>query len=331
MRAMLLRQPKAPLTLEEVPVPSCGDDEVLVKVRACALCRTDLHVYDGELTQPKLPLILGHQVVGIVEQTGKTVKRFKRGDRVGLPWLANACGHCGFCLTSRENLCQEALFRGYQLNGGFAEYCLGKEAFTFLIPDRYSDVEAAPLLCAGLIGYRAYRLAGSFQTIGFFGFGSAAHILLQVALFEGKSVYAFTKEGDEKGARAALKRGCIYAGSSLQKPPCSLDAAIVFASDGSLVPLALQAVGPGGTVVTAGIFMSDIPAFPYASLWEERCLRSVANLTRQDGIDFLKLAPRIPVKTEVKVYPLEQTNEALAEARRGGKDGALVITPLPYF
>jgi len=324
-RAMLLEKVGSPLRLVELPIPQTGSDEVLIRVHTCGICRTDRHIIDGELPHPKLPLILGHQIVGTIEQVGNTVTSFKKGDRVGVPWLGRSCGRCRFCTTGRENLCENALYTGYQRDGGFTDYCVADARFIFPIPEAYNDQQAAPLLCAGLIGYRAYRMVGSAKRIGFYGFGASAHILTQVARHQGKEVYAFTRKGDSKGQAFAMKLGAAWAGSSEDPCPVPLDAAIIFASVGSLVPVALAALDKGGTVVCAGIHMSDIPSFPYSLLWGERVVRSVANLTRKDGEEFLALAPQIPVKTEVTVYPLDQANRALDDLRMGKISGAGVL------
>jgi alcohol dehydrogenase, propanol-preferring len=325
MLAMLLEHPKTPLKLAHVDIPTIDKGQVLIKVHACGICRTDLHVVDGELPHPKLPLVPGHQIIGKIVELGKDVKNFKIGDRVGVPWLGGSCGHCKYCLSGRENLCDDAVYTGYQINGGFAEYCSADSRFIFPIPEGYSDIEAAPLLCAGLIGYRALRMIDDARSLGFYGFGASAHILTQVARYQNKKVYAFTKKGDHATQKFAKGLGAVWAGDSETSPPEALDAAIVFAPVGSLVPTALRAIGKGGTVVCAGIHMSDIPSFPYSILWEERILRSVANLTRQDGRAFLELAPKIPVKTQVTVFPLQQANEALQALRNGEFEGAGVI------
>ncbi len=324
---MLLETPGQPLRPADVPVPSPGPAQVLLRVRACGVCRTDLHVADGELPDPKLPLILGHEIVGVVEACGAGVERFAPGDRVGVPWLGWTCGTCRYCRSGRENLCDYARFTGYQLDGGYAEYTVADERYCFPIPSRYGDVEAAPLLCAGLIGYRSLVAAGPGERLGIYGFGAAAHIIVQVARHQGRTVYAFTRPGDEEAQRFALELGAAWAGSSDQAPPEPLDAAIIFAPVGALVPVALRAVVKGGVVVCAGIHMSDIPAFPYAILWGERVVRSVANLTRRDGEEFLALAPQVPVGTETVPLPLEQANEALDRLRSGRLRGAAVLVP----
>jgi len=325
MKAMVLERAGAPLKLVERPCPEPGQGQVLLRVTACGVCRTDLHVVDGELTEPALPLIPGHQIVGQVAGLGDGVTRVNLDQRVGVPWLGWTCGRCEYCESSRENLCDEARFTGYQLDGGFAQYAVADERYCFPIPGGYPDQQAAPLLCAGLIGYRSYRMVGEARRIGFFGFGAAAHILIQVARHQGREVYAFTRPGDEAGQGFARRLGAAWAGGADQAPPERLDAAIIFAPVGPLVPASLRAVRKGGVVVCAGIYMSDIPQFPYEILWEERQVRSVANLTRQDGEEFLALAPQVPVRTEVSPYPLEQTNEALAALREGRVEGAVVI------
>jgi propanol-preferring alcohol dehydrogenase len=299
---------------------------VLIQVHACAVCRTDLHVVDADLTQPKLPLIPGHEIVGQVAALGAGVERFSVGDRVGVPWLGWTCGDCAFCRAGRENLCAQARFTGYQIDGGYGEFTVADQRFCFSIPAGYSDIEAAPLLCAGLIGYRSLRLAGEARRIGLFGFGAAAHIIAQVARWEGRTIYAFTSSGDAEAQSFALGLGAVWAGGSEQAPPDLLDAAIIFAPVGPLVPAALRAVERGGTVVCAGIHMSPIPSFPYEILWGERVVRSVANLTRRDGEEFLELAPKVPVRTRPLPYALEQANAALDDLRAGRLQGAAVLT-----
>jgi alcohol dehydrogenase, propanol-preferring len=326
MRAMLLRKPGTPLELADLPVPEPNCHQVLVRVHTCAVCRTDLHVVDGELTRPKLPLVPGHQIVGVIEKLGKHVNGFKIGDRVGIPWLGWTCGDCHFCKSSRENLCDEAHFTGYQIDGGFAEYTIANEKFCFTIPHGYPDLQAAPLLCAGLIGYRAFQMAGSAERIGFFGFGAAAHILIQVARYQGREVYAFTRPGDVHSQQFACQLGAVWAGDAGQFSDEMLEAAIIFAPAGELVPAALASVEKGGTVICAGIHMSDIPSFPYSLLWGERIIRSVTNLTRQDGVDFLTLAPQIPIQTEIQAFPLESANEALSALRAGRIQGSAVLS-----
>lgn len=325
MEAMVFRGAGTPLANTEVALPRPGRDDVLIRVRACAVCRTDLHIVDGELQNPKLPLIPGHEIVGVVVDRGAEVGRFSIGDRVGVPWLGWTCGVCAFCAKDRENLCERARFTGYQMDGGFAEFAVANQRFCFALPSAYSDVEAAPLLCAGLIGYRALRLADDAKRIGLYGFGAAAHIVAQVARHQGRDVYAFTRPGDAAAQSFARQLGAVWAGDSLATPPEPLDAALIFAPIGSLVPAALRALARGGTVVCAGIHMSDIPSFPYADLWGERGIRSVANLTRRDGLDFLSLAPLIPVKTQTVTYPLAGANEALDALRRGQIEGAAVL------
>jgi alcohol dehydrogenase, propanol-preferring len=322
MRAMVLTASKAPLELRELPDPEPGAGQVLVEVRACGICRTDLHIVDGELTEPKLPLVPGHQIVGAVASAGS---RFAVGERVGIPWLGWTCGECRFCTSSRENLCVRARFTGYTLDGGYAEMAVADERYCFPIPDGYPDMQAAPLLCAGLIGFRALNLAGDGERLGIYGFGAAAHIICQVAVWQGRRVFAFTRAGDEASRELALRLGAEWTGASEEEPPEPLDAAIIFAPVGALVPLALRAVDRGGTVVCAGIHMSDIPSFPYELLWEERFLRSVANLTRRDGVEFMHVAPSVPVATEVTAYPLERANEALDDLRSGRVVGAAVL------
>jgi len=309
----------------EIPEPTCRREQIVVRVQACGVCRTDLHVLDAELEGPKLPLVLGHQIVGEVVKLGSDVKHLSVGQRVGIPWLGWTDGTCAQCRAGRENLCERARFTGYTLDGGFAEFTAADARFAFPLPQEPTATSLAPLMCAGLIGYRAYRLAGDAKKLGLYGFGAAAHILAQVAVHDGRQVFAFTKPGDEKGQAFARELGCVWAGGSDEKPPEPLDAAIIFASVGALVPAALRAVGPGGSVVCAGIHMSDIPSFPYADLWQERVIRSVANLTRDDGNRFLELAPRVPVKTQVTVFPLELANEAIEALREGAFEGAAVL------
>jgi propanol-preferring alcohol dehydrogenase len=325
MRAMILEAQRQPLRLVDLPIPSYNPEQVLIRVHACAVCRTDLHIVDGELTHPKLPLILGHQIVGTVEAMGATVDNFKVGQRVGVPWLGYTCNSCPYCLSRRENLCDYAEFTGYNLDGGFAEYTVADHRFCFPLDPSYPDLQAAPLLCGGLIGYRAYNMTGDAQKIGFYGFGSSAHILIQLARYQNRQVFAFTRTGDIAGQEFARQLGATWAGDSDMLPPEPLDAAIIFAPVGKLVPAALRAVAKGGVVVCAGIHMSDIPSFPYNILWEERVLRSVANLTRQDGEEFLALAPQIPIHTEVNSFLLTQANEALDALRRGKIEGSAVL------
>ncbi len=326
MQAMVLEAPGRPLVLKELPVPAPGPGQVLVKVHACGVCRTDLHILDGELAHPKLPLIIGHEIVGTVIAVGSQVEKFNLGERVGVPWLGHTCGQCHFCRKGRENLCDQPLFTGYTLDGGYAQFALADQRYSFPLPGGYPDPEAAPLLCAGLIGYRSYRLTGEgVERLGIYGFGAAAHITVQVALYQGKRVYAFTRPGDAESQAFARRLGAAWAGDSTEAPPEELDAAIIFAPVGALLPAALRATARGGTVVLGGIHMSDIPSFPYHILWGERVVRSVANLTRQDGEEFLALAPRVPVRTEVQVFPLEQANEALKRLRQGQLQGAAVL------
>ncbi|MBK8901719.1 MAG: zinc-dependent alcohol dehydrogenase family protein [Anaerolineaceae bacterium] len=327
MKAMVLEKPGSPLVLTELAPPEPAANELLLKVMACGVCRTDLHIIDGELSQPRLPLILGHQIVGVVQKSGQAVAGFQVGDRVGVPWLGQTCGHCRFCTSGQENLCENALFTGYTRNGGFAQFVTAVPQFCFPIPEGFPDVQAAPLLCAGLIGYRAYRFAETAEVLGLYGFGAAAHILCQLAVHQGRKVFAFTRPGDSETQSFARSLGAAWAGGSDKLPPEPLEAAIIFAPVGALVPQALRASLAGGRVICAGIHMSDIPAFPYAILWGERSIQSVANLTRQDGEEFLQLAPQVPIHTEVTTYPLAQTNEALADLRQGNFDGAAVILP----
>jgi propanol-preferring alcohol dehydrogenase len=333
MRAMLLDAPRRPLHLAERPRPVPGPGQLLLAVHACGVCRTDLHVADGELPNPRLPLVLGHEIVGSVLEigAGPGTEAFTVGTRVGVPWLGHTCGVCHYCRAGRENLCDRARFTGYQLDGGYAENAVADARFAFPIPPGYDDVHAAPLLCAGLIGHRALVVAGDGERLGLYGFGAAAHIVAQVARHEGRRVFAFTRPGDTAAQRFALELGAVWAGPSDAPPPEPLDAAILFAPVGALLPLALRAVAKGGTVVCAGIHMSDIPSFPYELLWGERVVRSVANLTRRDGRDFLALAPTIPVRTEIEAFPLERANEALARLRAGEVRGTpvLVVAPGP--
>jgi propanol-preferring alcohol dehydrogenase len=322
---MVLDRPRTALRMAELPDPRPGAGEVLIRVDACGVCRTDLHVVDGELTEPKLPLVPGHQIVGRVEEAGEGAERFAPGDRVGVPWLGWSCGECGYCRSGRENLCDDARFTGYDIDGGFAELTVADERFAFSIPEGYPDAQAAPLLCAGLIGHRALRMAGDAERLGLYGFGASAHIVCQVARAEGRRVFAFVREGDEEAASLARELGAEWAGDALEPGPEPLDAAIIFAPVGELVPAALRAVAKGGTVVCAGIHMSDIPSFPYSALWGERMLRSVANLTRRDGDEFMELAPRVPVRTRVEEHPLENAGEALERLRSGAVRGAAVV------
>lgn len=326
MRAMILQAPREPLALVELDKPSPKEGEILIEVHACGVCRTDLHVVNAELPHPRYPIIPGHQIIGTIEAVGQGVS-LPIGMKVGVAWLHSACGQCHYCLRGQENLCDEALYTGYQVNGGFADYCIAKADFCFKIPEGYSDENAAPLLCAGLIGYRALRFTLGAKVLGLYGFGAAAHIILQVALHRGCKVFAFTRPGDEASQRFALELGATWSGDSTSLPKEPLDAAIIFAPVGGLVPIALQACRKGGCVVCAGIHMSDIPSFPYSLLWEERQIRSVANLTRQDGREFLEIASCIPLKTIVTPYPLEKANEALQDLMTGRLNGAAVIVP----
>lgn len=326
MRAMIFEGVGRPLRLVERPVPEPGPEQVLLRVRACGVCRTDLHIIDGELTQPRLPLILGHEIVGSVERVGSAVTGLDPGQRIGVPWLGATCGKCAYCRTGAENLCEVAGFTGYQIDGGYAEYTVADHRYCFPLPDGYDDAHAAPLLCAGLIGYRSYRMAGDAQRIGLYGFGAAAHIIAQVALHQGREVYAFTRPGDEAAQQFARDLGVHWSGASDRAPPAPLDAAILFAPVGALVPTALAAVRTGGRVVCAGIHMSQIPAFSYSLLWGERSICSVANLTRQDGIEFMAAAAQQRLVTSVETFPLSAANEALARLRCGEVKGAAVLT-----
>jgi propanol-preferring alcohol dehydrogenase len=323
---MVLESTPGELAALEVPDPEPDSGQVLIRVVACGVCRTDLHVVDGELADPKLPLIPGHQIVGEVERSGPGASRFQVGDRVGVPWLGWTCGECRYCRSGRENLCVRARFTGYQLDGGYAELAIADERYCFPIPEGYPDLQAAPLLCAGLIGYRSLRLAGEGERLGLYGFGASAHIVCQVAVHQGRSVFALTREGDTAAQELALELGARWAGPVGDPEDAELDAAVIFAPAGELVPEALRATSPGGIVVCAGIHMSDIPSFPYEILWGERTLRSVANLTRRDGEEFMALAPEVPVRTETQVYPLEQANLALDDLRHGRVRGAAVLS-----
>jgi len=322
---MVLDSPGRPLREAELPEPEPGPGQVRVRVEACGICRTDLHVADGELPEPKLPLVLGHQIVGVVDEVGDGAD-VEPGSRTGIPWLGWTDGECRFCRSGRENLCDRARFTGYQLDGGYAEAAVADARFCFPLPDGYSSLQAAPLLCAGLIGYRALRLAGDAVRLGLYGFGASAHLIAQVARWQGRRVFAFTREGDAEGQKFACSLGAEWAGASGEAPPELLDAAIIFAPVGGLVPVALRALERGGVVVCAGIHMSDIPSFPYELLWEERAVRSVANLTRQDGEEFLELAPRVPVATYIEPFPLAEANEALERLRAGRISGAAVLS-----
>ena len=325
MQAMVLEAPGQPLVPRDLPAPNPGLGQVLVRIAACAVCRTDLHVVDGELPEPKLPLIPGHEIVGRIERVGGDVTRFKPGERVGIPWLGWTCRQCAFCLSDRENLCGRARFTGYTIDGGYADYTVADASYCFPLPEAFDDSSAAPLLCAGLIGYRSLRKAGDAQRLGLYGFGAAAHIVAQVAKFQGRHVFAFTRPGDTAAQQFALRLGAVWAGGSDELPPEKLDAAIIFAPAGRLVPLALRAVDKGGSVVCGGIHMSDIPSFPYRELWEERTLCSVANLTRRDAEEFFSIAPRIPVHTEVEIFLLHEANEVLERLRSGRITGAAVL------
>ena len=340
MRAMVLNEPKRPLELRDVPKPKPSRGQLLVRVNTCAVCRTDLHVVDGELPEPKLPLIPGHQIVGQVEEIGEEKgdgperpdsrgaeagPKFAVGDRVGIPWLGWTDGDCAYCRSGRENLCDNARFTGYTIDGGYAEFTVADARYCFHLPERYSDVEVAPLLCAGLIGYRSYRKTGDARRLGIYGFGNAAHLIAQIAIYEGRDLFAFTRPGDKATQQAARELGAVWAGGSDEMPPEKLDAAIIFASVGPLVPTALRAIAKGGIVVCGGIHMSDIPSFPYVDLWEERVITSVANLTRGDGEEFFELAPRVPVQTQTEAFPMEQANTALDRFRAGKLKGTAVL------
>lgn len=337
MRAMVLNEPKRPLELRNVPTPNPGRGQLLVRVSTCAICRTDLHVVDGELPDPKLPLILGHQIVGRVEEIGEIgegpqrpdsrgAPNFAIGDRVGIPWLGWTDGNCAYCRSGRENLCDHARFTGYTLDGGYAEFTVADARYCFHLPERYNDSEVAPLLCAGLIGYRSYRKTGDARRLGIYGFGNAAHLIAQIAIYEGRELFAFTRPGDKATQQGAKELGAVWAGGSDEMPPEKLDAAIIFASVGPLVPAALRALAKGGIVVCGGIHMTDIPSFPYVDLWEERVLTSVANLTRRDGDEFFDIAPRVPVRTHTETFALEQANTAIDQFRAGKlKDTAVLV------
>jgi alcohol dehydrogenase, propanol-preferring len=325
MRAMVLNEPKRPLELRDVPKPNPDRGELLVRVSTCAVCRTDLHVVDGELPDPKLPLILGHQIVGRVEEIGEGNANFAIGDRVGIPWLGWTDGECAYCRSGRENLCDNACFTGYTLNGGYGEFTVADARYCFHLPERYDDVEVAPLLCAGLIGYRSYRKTGDARCLGLYGFGNAAHLIAQLAVYEGRELFAFTRPGDKATQQAAKELGAVWAGGSDEMPPEKLDAAIIFASVGPLVPAALRALAKGGVVVCGGIHMTDIPSFSYADLWEERVITSVANLTRRDGDEFFEIAPRVPVRTLTETFALEKANTALDRFRAGELKGTAVL------
>lgn len=328
MRAMVLEKKGEKLKEIEVPIPRISSNQVLIKINACGVCHTDLHIVDQELNKPKLPLIPGHEIVGKIIKVGKNVKKFKINDRVGVPWLGYTCGKCRYCLRGQENLCENALFTGYTIDGGYAEFTAAYQDYCFKIPEEFKDdAEAAPLLCAGLIGYRAYRMAGDInEHLGIYGFGAAAHIVAQIAVHQGKKVYAFTRSGDIEAQNFARKIGAVWAGDSSQSPPEKLNAALIFAPVGSLIPAALRESDKGAVIVSGGIHMSDIPSFPYNILWEERVIRSVANLTRADGEELLKIAPIVPVKTEITRLPLNKANEALDRLREGKVEGVLVLT-----
>ena len=325
MRAMILERPRQPLRSRDAPKPKLGAGQLLVRVATCAVCRTDLHVVDGELPDPKLPLIPGHQIVGRIQQIGEGVEGFSAGDRVGIPWLGWTDGECVYCRSNRENLCDRARFTGYTIDGGYAEFTVGDARFCFHLPERYNDVEAAPLLCAGLLGYRSLRKAGDARRLGIYGFGNAAHLVGQIALYQGRELFVFTRPGDKAGQESARRLGAVWAGGSDEMPPEKLDAAVIFAPVGALVPAALRALAKGGIVVCGGIHMSDIPSFPYADLWGERVICSVANLTRRDGEEFLEIAPRVPVKTQTETFPLAEANTALEKFRSGQLKGTAVL------
>jgi len=320
---MLLRKIKKPLEMEEIPTPTPLPHEVLIRVHCCGLCRTDLHVIDGELPYSKLPLVLGHQIVGTIVALGSAVTHLKLDTRVGVPWLGGSCNHCVYCDSHRENLCDEAIYTGYQKNGGLAEFCVADARSLFLLPENLSDEHVAPLLCGGLIGYRALKMTEGAQKVGLYGFGSSAHLVIQLLKFQQREAFVFTREKDKQ--QFAKELGATWVGRTQDLPQAPLDAAIIFAPVGAMVPLALRAVGKGGVVVCAGIHMSDIPSFPYALLWEERILRSVANLTHQDGLEFLPLASRIPITSKVSCFPLAQANEAIKQLRKGNISGSIVI------
>jgi alcohol dehydrogenase, propanol-preferring len=327
MLAMVLHQPGQPLVADDRPIPKPAAGQILLKVKACGVCRTDLHVVDGELPEPKRLVVPGHEIVGEVAALGAGAERFQIGDRVGVPWLGETCGSCRYCTSNRENLCDNARFTGYTLDGGYAQYTLAQEDFCIAIPPSYSDIDAAPLLCAGLIGYRSLKMAGNCASLGIYGFGAAAHIIAQVVRWQGREIFAFVRPGDEAAKQFARDLGAVWAGDSDQPPPRPLDAAIIFAPAGQLVPAALAAVVKGGTVVCGGIHMSDIPSFPYRLLWGERVVRSVANLTRADGEEFMALAPQVPVKAQTQSYPLADANRALDDLRQGRVQGAAVLMP----
>ena len=322
---MVLEKIGAPLALRDVPKPKPERGQLLVKVNACAVCRTDLHIIDGELPGPKLPLILGHQIVGRVQQIGENVSGFEIGNRVGVPWLGWTDSECAYCRSNRENLCDNGKFTGYNIDGGYAEFTVADARYCFHLPDEYDDVEVAPLLCAGMLGYRSYRRTGDAKRLGIYGFGNAAHLIAQVALYEKKEIYAFTRPGDVAGEKEARSLGAVWAGGSDEAPPKKLDGALIYAPVGPLVPVALKNLAKGGVIVCGGIHMSDIPSFPYVDLWQERVITSVANLTRRDGEEFLDIAPRVPVKTKVEIFPLEEANAALAKFRASKLNGNAVL------
>ena len=326
MKAMVLTNPGKPLEMKEIPIPKPGAEQILIKIHSCGVCRTDLHIYDGELNEPKLPLIMGHEIVGEVAELGANVKNFKIGERVGVPWLGWTCGKCKFCKSGKENLCDNAKFTGYTIDGGYAEFTVTDQKYCFKIPHNYNEYEASPLLCAGLIGYRSYKMCGSnIKRLGIYGFGAAAHIIAQIAVHSGIEVYAFTRKGDTESQNFAKKLGVVWAGDSDEMPTEKLDASIIFAPVGSLVPLALRATDKGGVVVCGGIHLNNIPEFEYKILWEERQIKSVANLTREDGEELLKIVSEVPVRTEVQLYKLEDTNNALNDLRSGKVKGAAVL------
>ena len=322
---MVLEKPRQPLVLRDVPKPNPKAGQLLVRVATCAVCRTDLHIVDGELPDPKLPLILGHQIVGRIEQIGDQADRFSVGERVGIPWLGWTDGECVYCRSSRENLCDRARFTGYTIDGGYADFVVADARFCFRLPEQYGDVDVAPLLCAGMLGYRSYRKTGDAHRLGIYGFGNAAHLIAQIAIYQGREIFAFTRPGDKVGQESARKLGTTWAGGSDEMPPKKLDAAIIFAPVGALVPTALRALAKGGTVVCGGIHMSDIPSFPYVELWGERGIHSVANLTRRDGEEFLDIVPRVPVRTETETFPLEEANTALERFRSGELNATAVL------
>src|ERR1700693_711098 len=325
MLAMVMEKPKARLVLRDVPKPRAGTGQLLVRVSACAVCRIDLHIVDRELTEPKLPLILGHQIAGRVEQLGENVMGFSIGDRVGVPWLAWTDGDCVYCRSARENLCDRAKFTGYTIDGGYAEFTVADARFCFRLPAEYNDGDVAPLLCAGMLGYRSYRETGEAPRIGTYGFGNAARVIGQIAIYEDREIFAFTRPGDKAGQESARKLGAVWAGGSDEMPPEKLDAAIIFAAVGALVPAALRALAKGGVIVCGGIHISDIPSFPYVDLWGERVICSVANLTRRDGEEFLEIASRVPVRTKTEMFPLEEANSALEKFRSGQLNGTAVL------